>query len=83
MTRNLLTLARRLALAIGFLGLGAAHAADGFLPAREAYQYEADEVRTSDNLPLSPPDKKRFFQENAERVFGLGSEPFSRSGKGL
>jgi len=36
------------------------------------YQYEADEVRTSDDLPLSPEDKRRFFQGNAERVFGLG-----------
>ncbi|MGH8759813.1 MAG: amidohydrolase family protein, partial [Burkholderiales bacterium] len=38
------------------------------------YQYEADEVRTSDNLPLTPADKKRFFQLNAESVFGLGSD---------
>ena len=38
------------------------------------YQYEPDEVRTSDNLPLTTADKKRFFQQNAESVFGLGSE---------
>lgn len=35
------------------------------------YQYEADEVRTSDELPLSAADKKKFFQGNAEAVFGL------------
>jgi 2,3-dihydroxybenzoate decarboxylase len=35
------------------------------------YQYEADEVRTSDKLPLSAEDKKRFFQGNAETVFRL------------
>jgi 2,3-dihydroxybenzoate decarboxylase len=38
------------------------------------YQYEADEVRTSDNLPLSPEDRKRFFQGNAESVFNLAQE---------
>ena len=37
MTRTLLTLARRLALAIVFLGLGAAHAADEFLPPNVAF----------------------------------------------
>lgn len=35
------------------------------------YQYVADEVRDQDNLPISLADKKRFFQTNAERVFGL------------
>ena len=35
------------------------------------YQYEAEEVQTSDKLPLSSADKKRFFQQNAEAVFGL------------
>ncbi len=33
------------------------------------YQYEVDEVVTSDNLPLSLEEKKRFFQTNAETVF--------------
>ncbi len=44
MTRTLLTLARRLALAIGIfasLGLDAARAADDFLPPTEAFKYEA------------------------------------------
>ena len=41
MTRILLTLVRRLALAIGLLGLGPAHAADDFLPPAEAFKYEA------------------------------------------
>jgi 5-carboxyvanillate decarboxylase len=36
------------------------------------YQYVADEVRTQDNLAISLEDKRRFFQTNAERVFGLG-----------
>jgi 2,3-dihydroxybenzoate decarboxylase len=35
------------------------------------YQYEVSEVVTSDNLPLSLEEKKRFFQTNAERVFRL------------
>jgi 2,3-dihydroxybenzoate decarboxylase len=35
------------------------------------YQYEADEVRASDDLPLSAADRKRFFQGNAQVVFGL------------
>ena len=38
MTRTLLTLARRLALAIALLGLGAAHAADDFLPPNVAFK---------------------------------------------
>jgi len=41
MTRTLLTLARWLAGAIAVLGLGAAQAADDFLPPTEAYKYEA------------------------------------------
>ena len=35
------------------------------------YQFVADEVHTSDNLSLSPADKRRFFQQNAEGVFDL------------
>jgi 2,3-dihydroxybenzoate decarboxylase len=35
------------------------------------YQFVADEVRTSDALPISDEDKKKFFQTNAERVFKL------------
>jgi 2,3-dihydroxybenzoate decarboxylase len=35
------------------------------------YQYEVSEVVTSDNLPLSLEEKKRFFQTNAEKVFRL------------
>lgn len=35
------------------------------------YQFVADEVATSDALPMSAPDKKKFFQENAEAVFRL------------
>jgi 2,3-dihydroxybenzoate decarboxylase len=35
------------------------------------YQFEVEEVVTSDNLPLSLAEKKQFFQTNAEAVFGL------------
>lgn len=35
------------------------------------YQYVPDEVRVTDELPLSPQELKRFYQENAEAVFGL------------
>jgi 5-carboxyvanillate decarboxylase len=35
------------------------------------YQFVADEVTVQDQLPLDPPDKKAFFQTNAERVFRL------------
>jgi 5-carboxyvanillate decarboxylase len=35
------------------------------------YQFVSDEVVTSDNLPLAPADKKKFFQTNAEKVFSL------------
>jgi 2,3-dihydroxybenzoate decarboxylase len=35
------------------------------------YQYEADEVRTHDNLAISDADKKKLMQTNAERAFKL------------
>jgi 2,3-dihydroxybenzoate decarboxylase len=35
------------------------------------YQFEPDEVTTTDNLPISDADKKQLFQTNAERVFRL------------
>jgi 2,3-dihydroxybenzoate decarboxylase len=35
------------------------------------YQYVADEVRWMDALPLSEDDKRKFYQGNAEAVFGL------------
>ncbi|WP_408596512.1 amidohydrolase family protein [Limnohabitans sp.] len=35
------------------------------------YQFEADEVKAMDALPLSPEQKKMFFQTNAERIFRL------------
>ena len=35
------------------------------------YQYVAEEVRAMDALPLSPEQKKMFFQTNAERIFRL------------
>ncbi len=35
------------------------------------YQFVADEVTTSDNLPIATDDKKKFFQLNAEAVFAL------------
>ncbi len=35
------------------------------------YQFEADEVIATDNLPIAAEDKKKLFQTNAERVFHL------------
>ena len=35
------------------------------------YQFEPDEVTTTDNLPLSDGDKRKLFQTNAEHVFRL------------
>lgn len=35
------------------------------------YQYVPQEVKVYDSLPLSAADKKKLYQTNAERVFGL------------
>jgi 5-carboxyvanillate decarboxylase len=35
------------------------------------YQYVPEEVRVTDDLPISEEDKKKLYQTNAERVFGL------------
>jgi len=35
------------------------------------YQFEPHEVTATDTLPISDADKKKLFQTNAERVFGL------------
>jgi 2,3-dihydroxybenzoate decarboxylase len=35
------------------------------------YQFEPEEVATTDHLPISDADKKKLFQTNAERVFGV------------
>jgi 5-carboxyvanillate decarboxylase len=35
------------------------------------YQYELDEVISTDNVPTSESDKKKLFQTNAEKVFAL------------
>lgn len=35
------------------------------------YQFVPDEVTLTDNLPISAADKRKLFQTNAERVFGL------------
>ena len=35
------------------------------------YQYEPDEVKAMDQLPLSPEQKRQFFQTNAEHIFKL------------
>jgi len=35
------------------------------------YQYVAQEVRTTDRLPISPRHLKMLYQTNAEKVFGL------------
>jgi 2,3-dihydroxybenzoate decarboxylase len=36
------------------------------------YQFVPEEVRVTDDLPISDTDKKKLYQSNAERVFGLG-----------
>jgi 2,3-dihydroxybenzoate decarboxylase len=35
------------------------------------YEFEGTEVTTTDNVPMSHTDKKKLFQTNAEKVFGL------------
>jgi 2,3-dihydroxybenzoate decarboxylase len=35
------------------------------------YQFVAEEVIASDRMAMSDADRKKFFQTNAERVFGL------------
>lgn len=35
------------------------------------YQFVSDEVLASDAMPMSAADRKKFFQTNAERAFGL------------
>jgi 5-carboxyvanillate decarboxylase len=35
------------------------------------YQFVPDEVKVTDDLPISDADKKMLYQTNAERVFGL------------
>lgn len=35
------------------------------------YQFVAEEVTLTDNLPISDADKKKLYQTNAEQVFGL------------
>jgi 2,3-dihydroxybenzoate decarboxylase len=35
------------------------------------YEFEGSEVTATDNVPISPSDKKKLFQTNAEKVFGL------------
>ncbi len=39
------------------------------------YQYEADEVRFSDDVPMSAATRRRFFQTNAEELFGFKVQP--------
>ena len=35
------------------------------------YQFVPDEVKVTDDLPISDADKLKFYQTNAERVFAL------------
>ena len=37
------------------------------------YQFVPEEVKVTDNLPISDADKKKLYQTNAEAVFGLTS----------
>jgi 2,3-dihydroxybenzoate decarboxylase len=36
------------------------------------YQYAVDEVQLLDRMDMSAEDKKKFFQTNAQKVFGIG-----------
>ena len=36
------------------------------------YQYAVDEVQLLDRMDMSADDKKKFFQTNAQKVFGIG-----------
>jgi 5-carboxyvanillate decarboxylase len=38
------------------------------------YQYAPDEVVMMDNMQMSAEDKKKFFQTNAEKVFGIAPQ---------
>lgn len=38
------------------------------------YQYVPDEVRAMDGLPITPAQKRAFFQDAADKLFGLGIE---------
>jgi 5-carboxyvanillate decarboxylase len=35
------------------------------------YQYDIEEVKVTDEMPISEADKKKFYQTNAERIFKL------------
>jgi 2,3-dihydroxybenzoate decarboxylase len=35
------------------------------------YQFVPEEVRVTDELPISDIDKRKLYQLNAERVFGI------------
>jgi 2,3-dihydroxybenzoate decarboxylase len=35
------------------------------------YQFVPEEVKVTDELPISEPDRRKLYQENAERVFKL------------
>jgi 2,3-dihydroxybenzoate decarboxylase len=37
------------------------------------YQFELYEVTATDDVPIGDEDRKKLFQTNAERVFGLTS----------
>jgi len=39
------------------------------------YQFVPEEVRVTDELPIGDVDKKKLYQLNAQRVFGLGQQP--------
>ena len=41
------------------------------------YQFLPSEVTVSDNLPLSAADKKKYFQTNAEKFFGIAPKTAS------
>jgi 5-carboxyvanillate decarboxylase len=46
------------------------------------YQFVPEEVKVTDGLPISAADKKKLYQSNAERVFGIRSQGPARTADG-
>jgi 5-carboxyvanillate decarboxylase len=46
------------------------------------YQFVPEEVKVTDDLPISAGDKKKLYQTNAEQVFALGTGALKQAGSG-
>ena len=76
MTRTALTVAIVLSLATAIALVGCEQkppAGIKFAPYAAGYASKPDFAQVEHDLPLTAADKKRFFQQNAETVFGLSS----------